>query len=66
MKVQVKVFQDEFEVEIMNEIELDFELDVTDKEFTSLINHLSGELTKLIYTMLKGKSQKIITPGLAE
>ena len=64
MKVQVKVVEGEYEVEIVSEVDLDFELDVTEEEFGALIAHLSGDLVRLIYGMMKKKSQKIIVaPG---
>lgn len=67
MRVYVKVVEGEMECEINSEVELPFEVEVSDEEFQVLVHQLGGDLAKLIYQMLEMKSRKIlVAPGLGK
>jgi len=67
VRVYVKVVEGEMECEINSEVELPFEVEVSDEEFQVLVHQLGGDLAKLIYQMLEMKSRKIlVAPGLGK
>ena len=63
MKVQLKVVEGDLECEVVSEIELQFELDVTETEFATLVSELGSNLGRVIYEMLKKRSNRIIIPA---
>ncbi len=63
MRIQIKVTEGSLECEVIQEVTLKNELEVTDQEFEALVAELSTNFAELLVAIFNKKTRKIVTLG---